>query len=104
VDLVAEGTISKSQGQRVLATILKEGGSPKAIVDAGGMRQVSDRSELQEAVDQVIAANPDVAARISAGDQKPFGFLMGQVMKATKGQGNPAVVKEILRQSLSSSE
>ncbi|MDQ4149152.1 MAG: Asp-tRNA(Asn)/Glu-tRNA(Gln) amidotransferase subunit GatB [Actinomycetota bacterium] len=100
VDLVASGTISKSQGQRVLQMMLDDGRAPRAIVEAEGMQQVSDRAELERAVEQVIASNADVAARISAGDNKPFGFLMGQVMKATRGQANPAVVREVIRQRL----
>jgi aspartyl-tRNA(Asn)/glutamyl-tRNA(Gln) amidotransferase subunit B len=100
VDLVAGGTISKAQGQRVLAMMLEDGGSPKALVEAEGMRQVSDPDLLGDAIDESIRANPEVAARITGGDEKPFGFLMGQVMKATKGQGNPQVIKEMLRDKL----
>jgi aspartyl-tRNA(Asn)/glutamyl-tRNA(Gln) amidotransferase subunit B len=100
VDLVAGGTISKSQGQRVLLTMLKDGGSPKVLVEAEGMKQVSDRRQLGDAVDEVIRANQEVASRIAGGDEKPFGFLMGQVMKATRGQGNPQVIKEMLREKL----
>ena len=102
VDLVASGEISKSQGQRVLAMMLGDGRAPRAIVEAEGMKQVSDRSELAQAIDDVIAANAEVAARIAAGDQKPFGFLMGQVMKATRGQANPAIVREVLQERLGS--
>ncbi|HEX2258711.1 MAG TPA: Asp-tRNA(Asn)/Glu-tRNA(Gln) amidotransferase subunit GatB [Actinomycetota bacterium] len=100
VDLVAGGTISKTQGQQVLATMIRNGGSPKELVEAEGMQQVSDREQLGDAIDQVIKANQEVATRIAGGDEKPFGFLMGQVMKATRGQGNPQVIRQMLREKL----
>jgi aspartyl-tRNA(Asn)/glutamyl-tRNA(Gln) amidotransferase subunit B len=100
VDLVAEGTVSKSQGQQLLGRMLDTGSSARALAEEDGIRQVSDTGTLEAAVEEAIAANPDVAARIAAGDNKPFGFLMGQVMKATRGQGNPKVVTELLRKKL----
>ena len=100
VDMVAEGAISKSQGQQLLGRILDTGSGAKALAEELGMRQVSDTGALEEAIEEALAAHPDVAARIAAGDNKPFGFLMGQVMKATKGQGNPKVVTELLRKKL----
>jgi aspartyl-tRNA(Asn)/glutamyl-tRNA(Gln) amidotransferase subunit B len=102
VDLVADGSISKSQGQQLLAKMLETSASPRKLAEEGGIRQVSDSGALEEAIDQAIEANADVAARIRAGDNKPFGFLMGQVMRATKGQGNPRVVAELLRAKLKS--
>lgn len=101
VDMVAGGELSKNQAQSVLADMLNTGKSPRTLVEEAGIKQVSDTSELEAVVDRVIAANADVAERIRSGDQKPFGFLMGQVMKATKGQGNPKVVTEILKNKLS---
>ncbi|MEX2587962.1 MAG: Asp-tRNA(Asn)/Glu-tRNA(Gln) amidotransferase subunit GatB [Actinomycetota bacterium] len=101
VDMVAAGDLSTNQGQDVLAKMLNTGKDPKALVDEAGIKQVSDSSELESIIDSTIADNPEVAERIRAGDQKPFGFLMGQVMKATKGQGNPKVVTEILKKKLS---
>ena len=100
VDMVAEGAISKSQGQQLLGRMLDTGSSAGALAEEGGIRQVSDTGALEAAIEEAIAANPDVAARIAAGDNKPFGFLMGQVMKATKGRGNPKVVTELLRERL----
>lgn len=101
VDMVAGGDLSTNQAQSVLADMLSTGKNPKTLVEEAGIKQVSDTSELEGVVEQVIAENADVAERIRQGDQKPFGFLMGQVMKATKGQGNPKVVTEILKKKLS---
>jgi aspartyl-tRNA(Asn)/glutamyl-tRNA(Gln) amidotransferase subunit B len=100
IDMVAEGSITKSQGQQLLGELLESGTSPRKLAEAGGIRQVSDTAALEAAIDDAIEANPYVAARIRAGDYKPFGFLMGQVMRATKGQGNPKVVTELLRAKL----
>lgn len=100
VDLVAAGEITAAQGKDVLAGMLDSGGDPSSIVAERGLRQVSDRAELEKVVDEVIAANPEVAERIRAGEEKPFGFLVGQVMKATRGQGNPELVNELLRERL----
>ena len=100
VDLVADGTISGAQGKEVLAEMVASGTAPADIVAERGLKQVSDRSELEQVVDDVVAANPDAVAKIQAGDAKPLGFLVGQVMRATKGQANPAVVNGLLRERL----
>jgi aspartyl-tRNA(Asn)/glutamyl-tRNA(Gln) amidotransferase subunit B len=100
VDMVVEGTVTKSQGQQLLGRMLDTASGARALAEEEGIRQVSDTGALEAAVEEAIAANPDVAARIAAGDNKPFGFLMGQVMKATRGQGNPKVVTELLKKKL----
>ena len=99
-DLVAAGTISGTQGKEVLDAMLVTGRGPAEIVEERGLRQVSGRSDLEAVVAQVIADNADVAERIRAGETKPVGFLVGQVMKATKGQANPGVVQDLLRDLL----
>ncbi|MGI8427237.1 MAG: Asp-tRNA(Asn)/Glu-tRNA(Gln) amidotransferase subunit GatB [Actinomycetota bacterium] len=99
-DLAAEGAVSKNQSKEILAEILKAGGSPGQVMQSKGIRQVSDTGTLEAAVDEAIAANPDVAERIKAGEDKPFGFMVGQVMKATKGQGNPKIINDLLKKRL----
>jgi aspartyl-tRNA(Asn)/glutamyl-tRNA(Gln) amidotransferase subunit B len=101
IDLVAEGLISSSQAKAVLEEMVSSGKSPDNVVSEQGLSQVSDKAELQAVVDEVIAANADVAERIRAGDMKPMGHLMGQVMKATGGQANPKLVNELIRERLS---
>jgi aspartyl-tRNA(Asn)/glutamyl-tRNA(Gln) amidotransferase subunit B len=100
VDMVAEGALSKNQAQQVLAKMLDSGRSPRQIAEESGIKQVSDEGALEEAIDAVLAANPEVVERLKAGDNKPFGFVMGEVMKATKGQGNPKVVSGLIRKRL----
>jgi aspartyl-tRNA(Asn)/glutamyl-tRNA(Gln) amidotransferase subunit B len=100
VDLVVDGVISGTQGKEVLAEMVASGTPPGDIVAERGLKQVSDRSELEGVVDEVLGANPDVVDKIRGGDEKPLGFLVGQVMRATKGQANPAVVNALLRERL----
>jgi len=99
-DLVAGGDISKSQGNEVLTEVLLSGRAPAEIIAERGISQVSDTSEIEAAVDNAIAENAGVAERITAGEDKPFGFMVGQVMKVTGGRGNPAMINELLRKRL----
>ncbi|HEU5002717.1 MAG TPA: Asp-tRNA(Asn)/Glu-tRNA(Gln) amidotransferase subunit GatB [Actinomycetota bacterium] len=101
VDLVAAGTISGAQGKEVLSAMVATGADPATIVEEKGLRQVSGRDELAAVVTQVLEANAEVAGRVRTGDHKPLGFLVGQVMKVTKGQANPSVVQALLREMLS---
>ncbi|MFH1571794.1 MAG: Asp-tRNA(Asn)/Glu-tRNA(Gln) amidotransferase subunit GatB [Gemmatimonadota bacterium] len=101
IGLVQDGTISQTAAKEVLATLWAEGGSPEALVEARGLRQISDTSELEAAVDRAIADNPDAAAKVRAGDTKPIQFLMGQVMRASRGKANPQLVQQLLRDKLS---
>jgi aspartyl-tRNA(Asn)/glutamyl-tRNA(Gln) amidotransferase subunit B len=73
-----------------------EGGDPEAIATAHGLVQVSDTGALLKAVQEVIAANDAVAAEYRAGKEASLQFLLGQAMKATRGAGNPSVLKELL--------
>ncbi|HEY4937808.1 MAG TPA: Asp-tRNA(Asn)/Glu-tRNA(Gln) amidotransferase subunit GatB [Actinomycetota bacterium] len=100
VGLVAGGSISGAQGKVVLDEMMVSGRAPAEIVEEKGLKQVSGRSELEAVVAGVLAANSDVVDRIRGGDAKPQGFLVGQIMKATKGQANPAVVQELLKEML----
>ena len=106
VGLVAAGTISRSQAKDVLAECLSEAKRPKQVVAERGLSQVSDAGEIEVVVDQVLADNADAVADYRAGDDKvrgkKRGFLMGEVMKALRGSGNPKVVKQLLDQKLTS--
>ena len=104
VGLVAAGTISRNQAKDVLAECLREPKRPKQVVEERGISQVSDAGEIESVVDQVLAANADAVAEYRAGDdkarKKKRGFLMGEVMKALEGSGNPQVVNQLLDQRL----
>jgi aspartyl-tRNA(Asn)/glutamyl-tRNA(Gln) amidotransferase subunit B len=100
VGLVGAGTISRAQAKDVLAESLREEKWPRTIVEARGLSQVSDESAIAEVVDRVLAANPGVAEEFRAGDEgaqkKKRGFLMGQIMRELKGQGNAQVINRVL--------
>src|SRR5712691_11256583 len=105
VDLVAGGTLSRNLAKDVLAECLREPKRPKQVVEERGLAQVSDEGELTSIVDEIIAAHPDVVADYRSGDdksrKKKRGFLMGEAMKATKGQGNPQLLTRLLDARLS---
>ena len=104
VGLVAAGTISRAQAKDVLAECLSEAKRPQQVVEERGLSQVSDVGELEAVVDQVLADHADVVADYRAGDdkmrKKKRGALMGMVMQALQGSGNPQVVNQLLDQKL----
>jgi aspartyl-tRNA(Asn)/glutamyl-tRNA(Gln) amidotransferase subunit B len=102
VGLVEEGAISGKQAKDVFADMAATGDAPGAIVEARGMRQVSDTDAIEMAARAVLAANPDEVANYRAGKTGLIGFFVGQVMREMRGQGNPQVVNEVLRRLLES--
>lgn len=101
IELVNAGKINQNGARKVFDTVWDEGGMPSKIVETHGLVQISDSTELEEAVTSVIGDNPEVAEKIINGNSKPIGFLMGQVMKATHGKANPKLVKDLLLKHLS---
>ncbi len=99
IDLIGKGDISGKIGKELFEIVYSEGGNPAEIVEARGMRQVTDTGAIEAAVDQVIAANPDKAEQARA---KPTmsGWFVGQVMKATGGKANPQAVQQLLKAKL----
>lgn len=100
--LVASGAISNAAAKSVFAKMLESGDDAAAIVEREGLAQVSDESELVKIVDEVIAAHPGQVADFRAGKPQLFGFLMGQVMKASRGKANPPVATKLLQDRLGS--
>jgi aspartyl-tRNA(Asn)/glutamyl-tRNA(Gln) amidotransferase subunit B len=104
VGLVRAATISRNQAKDVLDESLREEKWPKAIVEARGLAQVSDEGELGALVDEVLAANAAMVDEWRAGDdkvkKKKRGGLMGEVMKASKGKGNPQILNKLLDEKL----
>ncbi|HEY8418720.1 MAG TPA: Asp-tRNA(Asn)/Glu-tRNA(Gln) amidotransferase GatCAB subunit B, partial [Limnochordales bacterium] len=98
--LVDQGVINANVGKEVFEEMFRTGKEPGAIVKERGLEQISDAGALAAVVDQVIAANADVAERIRGGELKAMGFLVGQVMKQTGGKANPKLVQELLRERL----
>ncbi|WP_228243529.1 Asp-tRNA(Asn)/Glu-tRNA(Gln) amidotransferase subunit GatB [Porphyrobacter sp. GA68] len=100
LSLQAAGEISGGQAKEIFEIVLKTGRAAAEIAETEGLKQLSDTGAIAAAVDQVLAANPDKVAEYRGGKDKLFGFFVGQTMKALKGQGNPAVVNELLRDRL----
>jgi len=103
VGLADKGVISSTVAKDVFDRMWTTGGRAQQIVDAEGLGQIGDEAALGAIVQQVIAANPEAVAQVRAGKQNTFGFLVGQVMKASKGKANPQVAGELIRKLLSSS-
>ncbi|MCC7260952.1 MAG: Asp-tRNA(Asn)/Glu-tRNA(Gln) amidotransferase subunit GatB [Candidatus Latescibacteria bacterium] len=100
IELVKSGAINQTAAKEVFGVLWAEGGSPAAIVQARGLGQISDTGALEQAVAEALAANQDAVEKIRAGNDKAVKFLIGQVMKATRGKANPALVEELLRRQL----
>jgi aspartyl-tRNA(Asn)/glutamyl-tRNA(Gln) amidotransferase subunit B len=100
VKLVDAGTISGKQAKLVLRGMFESGRDAEEIAQEKGLQQVSDASQLEGAVDEVIAENPEAADKVRAGQTNTIGFLVGQVMKKTRGRANPALVNELFRNKL----
>ncbi len=98
--MVEGGQVNRAQGQQILEVLFAEGGQPEAIAAARGFKQVSDEGALLQAVDAAIAANPKVVGDYHAGKTQAMGFLVGQVMKATRGQANPGLVSQLVKRRL----
>jgi aspartyl-tRNA(Asn)/glutamyl-tRNA(Gln) amidotransferase subunit B len=98
---VADGTINAKTAKDVFAALWAgEGASADQIIDARGLKQISDTGAIEQIVDQVIAANPKSVEEFRAGKDKAFNALVGQCMRASQGKANPAQVNEILRRKL----
>jgi aspartyl-tRNA(Asn)/glutamyl-tRNA(Gln) amidotransferase subunit B len=98
---VADGTVNNKTAKDVFAALwAREGDSADAIIEARGLKQISDAGAIEKIVDEVLAANPKSVEEFRAGKDKAFNALVGQAMKATKGKANPQQVNEILRRRL----
>jgi aspartyl-tRNA(Asn)/glutamyl-tRNA(Gln) amidotransferase subunit B len=100
IDLIADGTISGRIAKDVFTEMVDSGKSAADIVEAKGLRQVSDSGAIDQAIDKVLAANADKVAEYKGGKEKLFGFFVGQVMKATGGKANPALLNQRLKAKL----
>ena len=99
---IADGTISNKIAREVFGAIWagENGGDADAIIDARGLKQISDTGAIGKMIDDVLAANPAIVAEYRAGKEKAFNSLVGQIMKAAKGKANPTQVNELLKQKL----
>ncbi|MBC7963769.1 MAG: Asp-tRNA(Asn)/Glu-tRNA(Gln) amidotransferase GatCAB subunit B, partial [Steroidobacteraceae bacterium] len=98
--LIDSGTISGKIAKTVFDEMWKSGQSPQLIVEELGLLQVSDSGAIEAIIDEIMAANSGQVEEYRGGKEKVFGFFVGQVMKASKGKANPAVVNELLLDKL----
>jgi aspartyl-tRNA(Asn)/glutamyl-tRNA(Gln) amidotransferase subunit B len=98
--LLANGTISGKMAKTVFEEIFNSGQDPQTIIKENGLVQISDAGSLAPLIDEIVNNNPKVLQDYKNGKEKAFGFFIGQIMKATKGQANPELVNHLLRERL----
>ena len=101
IKIIDEGKISKTAGKEVFAEMFDTNKSPEVIIKEKGLTQISSSDELEKLVDEVLQNNPQSIQDFKAGKKQAAGYLMGQVMKASKGQANPQIAKKMLEDKLS---
>jgi aspartyl-tRNA(Asn)/glutamyl-tRNA(Gln) amidotransferase subunit B len=97
---IVDETISGKIAKEVFEAMWTEGAEADAIIEAKGLKQITDASAIERTIEEVMAANPKQLAEYRAGKEKLFGFFVGQVMKATGGKANPAQLNELLKKKL----
>jgi len=101
LDLIDQGTLSTSLAKQVFGEMFNTGQAPAQIVSEKGLSQISGADEIGRIVDQVLEENPKAVADVRQGKEKALGFLVGQVMKQTKGRAKPDLVNKMLKEKLS---
>jgi Asp-tRNAAsn/Glu-tRNAGln amidotransferase B subunit (PET112 homolog) len=100
IKMVDDELISTKIAKQVFEEMSKSGEEPTKIVESKGLVQISDPAIILPIIDEVISKNPDNVEKFKAGNTKLIGFFVGQVLKATKGKGNPKVVNELVARQL----
>lgn len=100
LERIEDGQINRNTGKEVLETAFATGKTPLEIVESQGLRQISDRGELERLADELLAQHPDQVTRYRAGKEGLIGWFVGQIMAQTQGKANPSAVKQILQRKL----
>lgn len=100
INLIKSGTISSKIAKDIFPEMVKENKSPSVIVKEKNLVQISDSSEIEKAVEKILNNNPGQVKQYISGEDKVFGFFVGQVMRETKGKANPKIVNELLKNKL----
>ena len=100
VAMIVRGELTGKLAKEVLPKMFETGESPSAIVEREGLKTISDAGALEKIVDDVIAGNPKQVEQYKGGKTTVIGFLMGQVMKASRGQASPGAVNDLLKAKL----
>ena len=98
--LVKEGEINNNTGKKVLREMFDTGKEPEAIVKEQGLIQISDEGELISIIEKILDENPQSIEDFKNGKDRAIGFLVGQIMKASKGKANPQIVNKMLGEKL----
>ncbi|TDP21595.1 Asp-tRNA(Asn)/Glu-tRNA(Gln) amidotransferase subunit GatB [Halanaerobium congolense] len=98
--MIDQDIISGKIAKKVFEKMYNSGSDPETIVEEEGLKQISDQNELENIVDSIIEANPDAVEDVENGKERAIGFLVGQVMKETRGKANPGLVNQMLRDKL----
>ncbi|QGU33337.1 Asp-tRNA(Asn)/Glu-tRNA(Gln) amidotransferase subunit GatB [Thermochromatium tepidum] len=97
---IQDGTLSGKLAKQVFEAMWNGGGEADAVIEAQGLRQITDASAIESLIEAILAANPEQVEQYRAGKEKVFGFFVGQVMKQSGGKANPAQVNAILKRKL----
>ena len=100
IDLILDNTISGKIAKDVFSKMWETGKAPATLVEELGLKQITDTSVIEQAVDTVLAQNADKVAEYKSGKEALFGFFVGQVMKATQGKANPGLVNDLIKRKL----
>jgi len=100
INLLARGEITDAVGRTVLEEMFHQGGDAEEIVASKGLKPIQDMSTLEKILDEVVAENPDVLSKVSQGDTKPVHYLIGQVMKRTRGKADPETLNRLIRKKI----
>lgn len=100
IKLIEDGTISSKIAKKVFKELVENGGTAEEVVKAKGLVQISDEGALRDIVTQTLDANPQSIEDFKNGKDRAIGFLVGQIMKATKGQANPPMVNKLLNEEI----
>jgi aspartyl-tRNA(Asn)/glutamyl-tRNA(Gln) amidotransferase subunit B len=104
VRMMAKGELSGKLAKEIFPKMFATGDSPSAIVEREGLKQISDAGELERVIEEVIASNPKQVDQYRGGKATVINFLVGQAMRATRGQAKPDTVTEILKRKLGGGE
>ena len=97
---ISDGTISRKIAKEIFPEMIKNSKPAEDIISERGLKQISDQSELEAVIKEILNNHPDEVSRYNSGEEKLLGFFVGQIMKSTKGKANPKIVNELLRKLL----
>jgi aspartyl-tRNA(Asn)/glutamyl-tRNA(Gln) amidotransferase subunit B len=100
VNLIAKGEVTEKMARTILEEMFEKGVSPEAVIESKGLKPIQDSGALEKIVDEVLAKNPEAVAKIKGGNKKPVDFLIGQVMRKTRGKADPAALTKLIQKKL----